>query len=632
MNPSGQQAPQPASAQGGTEFPRHLRVCRQLGRGAYGTVHLCDDTSRPGSSQVAVKHIRHAARHGKSILREVRLLARLCHENLLHLLDFPAVPSPNFEDVFLVLPYMPSDLHRVIQSRQALTDKHVQVIVVQILRALAHLHAAGVAHRDLKPANILLTGDCKLKVCDFGLARGDMPGQDSGDEVEACGVLTEYVITRWYRAPEVMLLPKQYTSAVDLWSIGCIVCEILGRRALFPGKDHIDMVRRVAEVVGTPSDEDIQWLPTESDAYRFLKKVCPQSPGVQFGTLYPNATDACIDLVLGLLRWDPQRRLSAAEAQETEYLKNYLPKEPAIPPEPFDWSFDGFKPTASAVKERLYLECSRFHPEILDRDHVSRPPVAAPAVQTHQQGYPQGMPPPTKLGTPVPQHRSPGSARRGTRESAVTRSPAGARDAAGPNRSPNHTPSHTPNHTPGHTPQGHRVHSGGGGGYVGGAGSHEAYASTGVGRPPPQPARSMFQQQPVTMPPQQRYSVAHVTPSQSAVAAAQQQRHSTAGLISGSGGNPGQRTSLRHHVTSAARTATPPPAAVAMHRSATPPPPAQRHATMAAQSAPAQYTRQGGVVNPVGGQRVANRAVTPPQGHRGSTRTTGISSMPVRAM
>eukprot|EP00811_Abedinium_folium_P012703 NODE_2178_length_2275_cov_9.564246.p1 GENE.NODE_2178_length_2275_cov_9.564246~~NODE_2178_length_2275_cov_9.564246.p1 ORF type:complete len:546 (-),score=62.23 NODE_2178_length_2275_cov_9.564246:348-1985(-) len=347
-------------------FPRHLKVIRQLGKGAYGTVYLCDDTEL--GQQVAVKHVKGAARHGKSILREVRLLARLHHDNLLHLLDFPMLPGPDFDDVFLVLPFMPTDLHRVIQSRQALTEKHMQVIMCQLLRALGHLHAAGVAHRDLKPANILLTADCRLKVCDFGLARGNMPDHDNDENEPSAGVLTEYVVTRWYRAPEVMLLPKQYTSAVDVWSVGCILAEILGRRPLFPGKNHIDMVCRVAQILGSPSDDELSWLPSDSDAYRFLRKVCPNNKAVPLSTLYPHASPACLDLACCLLRFDPCQRLTAMEAQEHEYLQAYLPKEKLAPPDAFDWSFDGFKPTPNAVKERLYRECSRYHPEMIERD------------------------------------------------------------------------------------------------------------------------------------------------------------------------------------------------------------------------------------------------------------------------
>lgn len=411
------QHPGNGRAEEGAEFPQHLKVLRQLGRGAYGTVHLCEDV-RSGS-QVAVKHVKNAVRHGKSMVREIHLLAGLRHENLLHLIDFCAV-ARDFDDVFLVLPYMPADLHKVIQSKQALTEKHVQVIMAQILRAMAHLHACGVAHRDLKPANVLISGDCKLKVCDFGLARGDM--LEAGDEGEQAGVLTEYVVTRWYRAPEVMLLPKQYTSAVDLWSVGCILGEILGRKALFPGRNHVDMVCRVAKILGSPEDAELGWLPKNSDAYRFLRQVCPRSEGVALGSLYPRASPACLDLLRGLLRWDPQARLTAEIAQEHEYLQAYLPSEAPPPPSQFDWSFDGFRPTAEAVKSRLYAECARYHPEILERDSPPRRPPLAEVQALHGSPARGAQRPDSRCAAPQPAARAaPGA---GGRQD-VPRMPAG---------------------------------------------------------------------------------------------------------------------------------------------------------------------------------------------------------------
>merc|ERR1719313_457193 len=152
-------------------LPQHLSPQKQLGKGSYGSVFLCED--RRSGKKCAVKHIRKATHHGRCILREVVLLARLRHENLVHLLDFVPVPSPDFQDVILVVPYMATDLHKVTHSGQDLTEKHIQVIICQILRGLSYLHAAGVAHRDLKPANVLISKDCQVKICDFGLARGD---------------------------------------------------------------------------------------------------------------------------------------------------------------------------------------------------------------------------------------------------------------------------------------------------------------------------------------------------------------------------------------------------------------------------------------------------------------------------
>jgi len=375
-------------------MPEHLRAVKQLGRGAYGSVHLCDDTVT--GNQVAVKHIKNAARHGKSILREVRLLSRLRHENLLHLLDLPALGSPDFEDVFLVLPYMPTDLHKVIQSRQNLSEKHMQVVICQIFRALAHLHGAGVAHRDLKPANILLTADCRLKICDFGLARGDMHMAATGEasdceEAPECGVLTEYVVTRWYRAPEVMLLPKQYSTALDIWAVGCIICEMLGRRAVFPGKNHVDMVCRYARTLGTPRDDELTWLPRASDAYKFLRNVCPQTEGVPLSSLYPNASPACLRLTRSLLQWDPAQRPTATDAQAHEYLKVYLPKQPVSPPEPFDWGFDGFRPTLQAVKDRLYRESLRFESQKNKPAEREKSVTACASSSTPRSSTPRGV-------------------------------------------------------------------------------------------------------------------------------------------------------------------------------------------------------------------------------------------------
>lgn len=365
-------------------IPNHFRLIRQLGRGAFGTVHLAEDT-RSGV-QVAVKHVKGAVRQGKCMLREIRLLARLHHENLLHLLDFCAPPGPDFEDVVLVLPYMFSDLHKVIQSRQAFTEKHLQVITVQILRGLGYLHAAGVAHRDLKPANILCSADCKIKVCDFGLARGDMQvcGLDKEEPAEAFGILTEYVVTRWYRAPEVMLLPKQYTSSVDLWSVGCILGEMLSRKPIFPGGNHIEMICRVAQMLGTPTDTELDWLPKESDAFRFLNKVVRQSlgPPTPLSAMFPSASAECLDLLRMLLQWDPHKRFTAKQAQEHPYLKTFLPKEPQTEPEPFDWTFDGFKATPEAMKEKLWAECARFHPEILERGRLRWKAPQGPAAPT----------------------------------------------------------------------------------------------------------------------------------------------------------------------------------------------------------------------------------------------------------
>ena len=125
---------------------------------------------------------------------------------------------------------METDMHRVIRT-QDLSDDHCQYFIYQTLRALKAMHSANVLHRDLKPSNLLLNANCDLKVCDFGLARSAASSEDNS------GFMTEYVATRWYRAPEIMLTFKEYTKAIDVWSVGCILAEMLNGKPLFPGKD-----------------------------------------------------------------------------------------------------------------------------------------------------------------------------------------------------------------------------------------------------------------------------------------------------------------------------------------------------------------------------------------------------------
>lgn len=128
---------------------------------------------------------------------------------------------------------MEADLHQIVRSGQPLSNLHVQFFLYQLLRGMKYIHSANVIHRDLKPGNLLVNSDCELKICDFGLARGFKAVGEVPDEAR----LTEYVATRWYRAPEIMLSNRRYTTAIDVWSIGCILAELLGGKPVFKGKE-----------------------------------------------------------------------------------------------------------------------------------------------------------------------------------------------------------------------------------------------------------------------------------------------------------------------------------------------------------------------------------------------------------
>lgn len=182
-------------------------------------------------------------------LREMKLLRYFNHENIISILDIQKPRGyEHFAEVYLIQvrttsaelatananekpqELMETDMHRVIRT-QDLSDDHCQYFIYQTLRALKAMHSANVLHRDLKPSNLLLNANCDLKVCDFGLARSAASTDDNS------GFMTEYVATRWYRAPEIMLTFKEYTKAIDVWSVGCILAEMLSGKPLFPGKD-----------------------------------------------------------------------------------------------------------------------------------------------------------------------------------------------------------------------------------------------------------------------------------------------------------------------------------------------------------------------------------------------------------
>lgn len=195
----------------GTRFDVDERYTLQkpLGAGAYGIVCSAVDSKTGG--RVAIKKISRAfdcVLNTKRTLRELRLMRHFEHENVLSLVDVLMPISPSaFDDLYLVTELMDTDLHQVIVSPQPLTDDHCQYFLYQLLRALKYIHSAHVLHRDLKPSNLLLNSCCDLRVCDFGLARVADPDRNRA------GFMTEYVATRWYRAPEVMLSWKEYTKA-----------------------------------------------------------------------------------------------------------------------------------------------------------------------------------------------------------------------------------------------------------------------------------------------------------------------------------------------------------------------------------------------------------------------------------
>lgn len=221
-------------------------LIRVVGSGAYGVV--ISSTDKKKGKDVAIKMVPRAFNDeidAKRILREIKLLKHFKHENVVGIVDMmpPNVRHlEDYHDIYMVTDLMETDLHRIIYSKQKLSIDHVQYFAYQLLRGLKYIHSADVIHRDLKPSNLLVNSNCDLKICDFGLARGIHQAQ--GDGNSGTMLLTEYVVTRWYRAPEIMLACHEYSKPVDIWSVGCIFAELIQRKPYFPGDDYIDQVSK----------------------------------------------------------------------------------------------------------------------------------------------------------------------------------------------------------------------------------------------------------------------------------------------------------------------------------------------------------------------------------------------------
>ncbi|KNZ63717.1 CMGC/MAPK protein kinase [Puccinia sorghi] len=334
-----------------------------VGEGAYGVV--CSAIHRPTGQKVAIKKIV-PFDHSMFCLRTLRELKLLKYfqehnvsENIISIVDIirPATID-DFKEVYLIQELMETDMHRVIRT-QVLSDDHCQYFIYQTLRALKALHSADVIHRDLKPSNLLLNANCDLKVCDFGLARSIRTAE------EETGFMTEYVATRWYRAPEIMLTFKQYTKAIDVWSVGCILGEMLSGRPLFPGRDYHHQLTLILDVLGTPSLDEFYAI--NSRRSRDYIRSLPLRKRRPFEALYPNASKLAIDFLTKTLTFDPKKRLTVEEALQHPYLEAYHDPEdePTAPPLDDDFfAFDRQKDDISKdhLKQLLFDEICSFKP------------------------------------------------------------------------------------------------------------------------------------------------------------------------------------------------------------------------------------------------------------------------------
>uniref|UniRef100_A0A7N0UUU7 mitogen-activated protein kinase n=1 Tax=Kalanchoe fedtschenkoi TaxID=63787 RepID=A0A7N0UUU7_KALFE len=334
-----------------------------VGKGSYGIVGSAVDTHT--GEKVAIKKINDVFEHvsdATRILREIKLLRLLRHPDIVEIKHIMLPPSRReFRDIYVVFELMESDLHQVIKANDDLTPEHHQFFLYQLLRGLKYIHTANVFHRDLKPKNILANADCKLKICDFGLARV------SFNDAPSAIFWTDYVATRWYRAPELCgSFFSKYTPAIDIWSIGCIFAEIISGKPLFPGKNVVHQLDLMTDLLGTPPTESIARIRNEK-ARRYLASMRKKQP-VPFSQKFPNADPQALCLLERLLAFDPKDRPSAEEALADPYFHGLanVDREPSTTPiSKLEFEFERRKLTKDDVRELIYREILEYHPQML---------------------------------------------------------------------------------------------------------------------------------------------------------------------------------------------------------------------------------------------------------------------------
>jgi p38 MAP kinase len=307
-------------------LPKRYQDLSPIGQGAFGAVIKAVDTVT--GKDVAIKRMLkpfQSDTHAKRTYRELKLLVHLNHPDAqcVQLYDVftPEKDLSNFQTLYFVLNYVDYDLSKVIKRGAAFTEEHIQLLVYSLLRGLKFIHSAGVIHRDLKPTNIGISRNSDLTILDFGLAR-----------VATAGLQTGYVATRWWRAPEVFINWERYDEKVDIWSVGCIMAELILLKPLFAGTDHIDQLSKIFDIVGIPDLATLNEVcePYARDYIHKLPNKQKQDYKKLFGYKYIQGSKTPVSgispqgiaLLDRLLSFDHRTRPTAIEALSDPYFEH----------------------------------------------------------------------------------------------------------------------------------------------------------------------------------------------------------------------------------------------------------------------------------------------------------------------
>ncbi|KAG9446060.1 hypothetical protein H6P81_012188 [Aristolochia fimbriata] len=279
------------------------RVLEEIGDGTCGSVYKAINLET--NETVAIKKMKRKFYVWEECmnLREVKSLCKLNHPNIVKLRE---IVRENHE-LFFIFEHMECNLYQIMRDRQGpIPEAEIRQFMSQILQGLAYMHGNGYFHRDLKPENLLVTKDV-IKIADFGLAR----------EVASQPPYTDYVSTRWYRAPEVLLQSRLYTPAIDMWAVGAILAELFTLCPLFPGESEMDQIYKICAVLGSP---DYTTWPEGMNLSQSLNFRFSEIMPANLCELIPNASFEALDLIMQLCSWDPLRRPSAEQALQHPFF------------------------------------------------------------------------------------------------------------------------------------------------------------------------------------------------------------------------------------------------------------------------------------------------------------------------
>ncbi|CBI15625.3 unnamed protein product, partial [Vitis vinifera] len=294
----------------------------KINEGAYGVVYRARDKKTGEIVALKKMKMKIAETDGfpMSALREINILLSFHHPSIV---DVKEVVMDDFGTVYMVMEYMEHDLKRLIElKKRSFSLSEVKGLMLQLLEGVQHLHHNWVLHRDLKTSNLLLNDNGELKICDFGLSR---------QYASPSKPYTQLVVTLWYRAPELLLGTKQYSTAIDMWSVGCIMAELLAKEPLFQGKTELDQLDKIFKILGTPNKTiwpGVSNLPGfkanfVKQPYNLLRK---KFPATSF-TGFPVLSDSGFDLLSKLLTYDPEKRITAEAALDHDWFHEVpLPK------------------------------------------------------------------------------------------------------------------------------------------------------------------------------------------------------------------------------------------------------------------------------------------------------------------